>query len=272
VDWEYFALPENKLGENAKIPLKIFTSSEEVFAAMANVMLELIEKNNEAGKQTVIICPVGPTGHYSYFTEAVNKKGVDLKNCWFFNMDEYLDENGHYISESSRLSFRGFMNKAVYSKIRPELLMSPEQRVFPNPECPEKTTALLEKLGGAQLALGGIGINGHIAFNEPQDISEEQFKNLPARTLRISPETRTANAIGDLGGAIELMPERCVTLGMREILGAERIVLGVFRDWHRAVVRRAAYGDISPKFPVSLCQRHKNAAIFVNHIAAQSAV
>ena len=119
---------------------------------------------------------------------------------------------------------------------------------------------------------GGIGITGHLAFNEPDpELSAEEFAALDTRVLSIHPETRATNCIGDLGGALEDMPHRCVTIGMKEILGARKVRLGVFRDWHRAVVRRAAYGEVTAAFPATLLQNHPDAKIFVNSVAAGQA-
>ena len=80
------------------------------------------------------------------------------------------------------------------------------------------------------------------------------------------------NAIGALGGAIEDMPRYAATIGIREILGAKRVCLGVFREWHRAVVRRAACGEVSASFPVTLLQNHPDARIYANHIASERPV
>jgi len=177
------------------------------------------------------------------------------------------------VDAEHRLSFRGFMAQNVYSRIRPELLMDEGQRIFPDPACPEALTQKLAELGGADLCVGGIGINGHLAFNEPQSqLSADAFAALTTRVLAISPETRTANAIGDLGGAIEDMPRWAVTIGMAEILGAKKIRLGVFRDWHRAVVRRAACGPVEAAFPVTLVQNHPDAMILANHVASERPV
>ena len=129
---------------------------------------------------------------------------------------------------------------------------------------------MIETLGGVDIAFGGIGINGHLAFNEAQDdMTPEAFAQLKTRVLPISRETRVANAIGDLNGAIDAMPTHCVTIGISEILSARKIRLGVFRDWHRAVVRQAAYGEVSAHFPVTLVQNHPDACIYVNANAAQ---
>ena len=119
------------------------------------------------------------------------------------------------------------------------------------------------------ICFGGIGINGHLAFNEPEpELSCEAYRALQTRVLAISPETRTANAIGDFGGRLEDMPEWCVTIGFSQIIHARKIRLGVFRDWHRAVVRRAAYGEMIPAFPVSLIAGHPDALIRMTEFVA----
>ena len=266
----YYQLSAQELGNGAKIPLKKLGDSGEVFYEMALEMISEIEKNNAIGRRTVFICPVGPVGQYPIFVRLVNEKRVSLKNVWFINMDEYLDANGEWIEESSKLSFHGFMNRNVYTQIDPELVMPEEQRIFPDPHDVGRIPALIEELGGVDIAFGGIGINGHLAFNEAEDdMTAEEFAKLQTRVLPISRETRVANAIGDLNGAIDAMPTHCVTIGIAEILSAKKICLGVFRDWHRSVVRQAAYGEVTAHFPVTLVQNHPDACIYVNANAAQ---
>lgn len=269
-DRAYYHIPAETLGAEAKIPLAKMGDSDEVFRAMADMMADCIKENNAGGKRTVFICPVGPVGQYAFFVRRVNEEGISLKDVWFFNMDEYLEDDGTYISQDSPLSFRGFMTREVYGKIIPALLMPESQRVFPDPADPAKGDRLLEELGGADIVFGGIGITGHLAFNEPQPgLTNEAFAALPSRVLDILPETRTTNAVGDLAGALECMPKKCVTIGMKQILNARKLRLGVFRDWHRAVVRRAAYGEKTAAFPVTLAQSHPDALVLVNANAAK---
>ncbi len=266
----YYQISEQNLGEASRIPIIKLHDSEEVFTTLAVEMTDTIKSNNAAGKRTVFICPVGPVGQYPIFVRMVNEERISLKNCWFFNMDEYLNDDGTYIDISSPLSFRGFMQRQVYSQIDEELLMPAEQRVFPDPHTPERGDRLLEELGGADICFGGIGINGHLAFNEArEDITAEEFRLLGTRVLKLTPETKTANAISDRGGAIEAMPNMAVTIGIRQILAARKVRLGVFREWHRSVIRRAAYGEVSAAFPAALLQEHPDAIIYTNHIAAQ---
>ena len=248
---------EQLLGSGPKFPIIVMEDTAQVFASIAQEMVHEIQKNNEAGKRTVYICPVGPVGQYPYFVDMVNSQKVDLKNVWFINMDEYLDDNKQWVPVDHPLSFRGFMQRAVYDKIDPSLIMPPEQRLFPDPANVEAIPELIEKLGGVDICFGGIGINGHVAFNEADpSLSPEEFLAQKTRVLEITKETRTANAIGDFNGALEDMPHYCVTIGMDEISHARKIRLGCFRNWHRAVVRRAAYGEASTDFPVSLLTSH----------------
>ena len=112
---QYYQISAQKLGENARIPILKLGDSGEVFYELALEMAQQIEKNNAAGKRTVFICPVGPVGQYPIFVRLVNQGSISLKNCSFINMDEYLNDDGTWLDKENRLSFRGFMERAVYS-------------------------------------------------------------------------------------------------------------------------------------------------------------
>ncbi|MCI8831765.1 MAG: glucosamine-6-phosphate isomerase [Lachnospiraceae bacterium] len=267
---EYYQYNKEQLLTDPKMTLRCKADNAQVFEEMAEEMAEEIRSHNEKGEKTVFICPVGPVGQYPYFVDMVNQQNISLKNVWFINMDEYLDDNKNWVPMDHPLSFRGFMERTVYSKIKPELVMPPEQRIFPDPQNITYIPELIEKLGGVDIAFGGIGINGHVAFNEADpSMTNEKFLAQKTRVLEISPETRTANAIGDFGGALEDMPRYCVTIGIYEIAHAKKIRLGCFRNWHRAVVRRAGHGEATAGFPVSLLQNHPDLTLtFTDYVAA----
>ena len=265
----YYSYSKAQLLDSPRIPMEVLADKPAVFRAMAREMAACIKAHNARGEATVFILPVGPVGQYPYFADIVNSERISLKSCWFFNMDEYLDDDRQWIDINHPLSFRGFMERALYSQILPELNIPPEQRIFPDPNAPERIPALIEQLGGVDICFGGIGINGHLAFNEPEPgLSYEEFRQLRTRVLPISPETRTANAIGDFGGRLEDMPRWCVTIGFHEILQARKIRLGVFRDWHRAVIRRAGHGEATAAFPVSLLAGHRDVLIRMTEFVA----
>ena len=267
---EYYGYDREQLLAAPKIKLICRKDNAEVFLEMAEQMAEEIEAHNARGERTVFICPVGPVGQYPYFVDMVNERNISLKQVWFINMDEYLDDELKWVPMDHPLSFRGFMERAVYGRIKPELVMPKEQRIFPDPADPEYIPKLIESLGGVDTAFGGIGINGHVAFNEADpSMSNEEFLAQKTRVLAISPETRAANAIGDFNGALEDMPKYCVTIGIHEIAHARKIRLGCFRNWHRAVVRRAGYGEASADFPVTLLQDHPDITLtFTEYVAS----
>lgn len=266
---DYYYYDREQLLAAPKVPIEVLADNAAVFQAMAREMADEIQRKNALGETTVFICPVGPVGQYPYFVDIVNGESISLKNVWFLNMDEYLTDEKQWIAKEDKLSFRGFMDRTVYTKIRPDLVMPESQRVFPDPKDPENMWRTIQALGGVDICFGGIGINGHVAFNEAQDeLTPDQFRALPTRVLEISRETRTANAIGDLNGAVDDMPRWCVTIGMKEICSARKIRLGCFRDWHRAVARHAAYGSVSAHFPVTLLQKHPDALLRITEFVA----
>lgn len=266
---EYNYYTKEELLKNPRIPLTVLENNAAVFQAMADEMADEIIRKNSLGEKTVFICPVGPVGQYPCFVDRVNRENISLKNVWFFNMDEYLTGDKEWIEKSHPLSFRGFMDREVYSKIRPELVMPEEQRVFPNPKDPGYGDRLIEKLGGVDICFGGIGINGHVAFNEADEsLSHGEFLTQHTRVLPITKETRAVNSIGDLNGALEDMPEYCITIGMYEISHSRKIRLGCFREWHRAVVRRAAHGEKTSGFPVSLLQDYPDIRLYLTEFVA----
>ena len=266
---EYYQYDAQQLMAAPKIPLQCMADNETVFRAMADEMIDIIQAKAAAGQTCVRICPVGPVGQYPFFVERVNRENISLKHCWFINMDEYLTDDKKWVSMEHPLSFRGFMERTVYSKIRPELNVPEDHRVFPDPEQIDFIPSLIEKLGGVDCAFGGIGINGHLAFNEADETKTcEEFKALKTRVLPISPETRAANAIGDFGGRLEDMPRWCVTIGFSEIYHSRKIRLGIFRDWHRAVARRCGYGEMTAGFPVSMLAEHPDALIRMTEFVA----
>ena len=173
----YSYTKEELVGNGPKLPVIVMEDNAEVFHSMAVEMVDEIRKHNEKGEKTVFICPVGPVGQYPYFVDMVNEQNISLKNVWFINMDEYLDDEKQWISKDHPLSFRGFMQRTVYDKVRPELVMPEDQRVFPDPNHPEYISELIEKLGGVDICFGGIGINGHVV----KQIHPLQMKNFLLR-------------------------------------------------------------------------------------------
>lgn len=244
------------------INLKVLKTEWDVYFDMALTMLKTIMENNEKGKNTVMIVPVGPTDQYPILAKLVNQLKVSLKNVYFFNMDEYMMSPTEVIDENNPMSFKKRMKDEFYSLVDEELVMPEEQRFFPHPVNAKEFDEKIEELGGVDLCLGGLGINGHIAFNEAAEdddpISVDEFAELPTRVLPITRETRTINAYGYQRGDLRGMPEWCITIGMKQILSAKAIYIALNRPWQHGIFKRVLFDKIQPQIPASLLRRHKN--------------
>lgn len=242
------------------ILLRTLPSEQDVYVDMALAMLETVCRNNEAGKPTSMIIPVGPTGQYPIFASFVNSLGVSLENVHLFNMDEYLITPTQSIDPKHPMSFHARMESELYKRLDPALTVPESQRHFPEPGKESEFDAMIEAFHGVDLCLGGIGINGHIAFNEPpepgENVSVEEFAALNTRVLPISRETRTVNAIGYQRGDLRGMPEWCITVGMRQILSAKKVYLALSRDWQHGIVKHILNDPVTSAIPCSLLQNH----------------
>lgn len=253
--------------KNSKIPVRVMETEPDMMEEIAELMAVTIEQNNAKGEKTVIICPVGPIGQYPIFAKKVNDRNIDLKNCWFINMDEYLVGDDETIPYENPLSFKATMDRVLYSQIRAELLMPESQRLFPQPKKEAEIDELFDTLGKVDLCLTGVGINGHIAFNEPPKatdaITDEEYKNCGTRCADIATETIVNNGANKLRGALDIFPKRCITLGMKQLLKARVLKVYLYCNWQWGIMRKMALEEESRFMPVSFLQTHPNAEMVI---------
>ena len=273
---DYRMIPPEKLGEGSNIKLDLCETEVDLYWKMALEVVELIQENNRAGEPTVMIVPYGPLGPYARFVYLVNQYRVSLKNCWFINMDEYLDEKLQYLPKTDPLSFRGGMDRVFYDLVDTELNVPENQRIFPKPGNEGEIWELIRRFGKLDMCWGGVGITGHIAFNEPpepgESCTDEEFLARPTRVLRLARETKTINAFMNSGSDLDAIPDHCITVGMKEIFFARKVRMCMPRDWNAAMLRKALHGPVSCHVPVSLFQNHPDAKIYAIRLAAETPV
>jgi glucosamine-6-phosphate deaminase len=266
---DYLSIPAERLGEGTGVHVQVRGDQEHLAADMADAMLRAIQA---AGPAAVLIVPVGPVDQFPVLARRINEERVDCRGVLFINMDEYVTDEDQWVSPDHPLSFRGYMDRKFYTLIDPELAPRPENRVFPSPREPEAIGRLVAARGGVDACFGGIGINGHLAFNEPPEpgeaVSLEAFAALPTRVLSLSRETRTINSV-TVGGEPAVIPRRAVTVGMREILASRRLRIYCNRPWQCAVVRRALHGPLTPACPASLLRTHPDASLTLADYVAE---
>jgi len=188
----------------------------------AETIADEVKANNAKNRPTKLILPVGPVGQYPILAEMVNAQRISLKNCWFFMMDEHCDDNGIALSPNHPLSFRHAFSEQFARHVRRNLMVPAKQLIFPDHVNVQTLKDKIESVGGIDTCYGGVGIHGHVAYNEP----ETNVRDSDPRMVYLNDFTRTINAIrAQIGGNLEGHPRKGITLGMRQILGARRIRL-----------------------------------------------
>jgi glucosamine-6-phosphate deaminase len=255
--------------------LTVLPDAEAVHAAFARAVADEIAENNEVGRPTSLILPVGPTAHYPLLTQICNRERISWQNVCFTTMDEYLDWTGRPIPEEHPLSFTGFMRRFL-ATLDEELQPPQGAFTYPDPFDIDRVARFIENAGGVDTCYGGIGVHGHVAFNEPAlsrftTVTTEEFLRSPTRVLALAPETIVMNATRAAGGRFDEFPPMAVTVGMREIMSARRIRL--FCDggrWQQHAVARAVDGPTGTDYPVSLLREHADALIVADEVSSSA--
>jgi glucosamine-6-phosphate deaminase len=178
-------------------------------------------------------------------------------------MDEYLTPDGtSWISASDPLSFRRHMDECFYTLLDPSLAPPENQRLFPDPRDIGAIPNAVQRCGGVDVCFGGIGITGHVAFNDPpepgESITLEAFRERPTRVVRLSRETLVINAVNASRGNLDRIPKLAVTVGMKEILESRRVRIYMNREWQCAIVRKILHGPVTAEVPASFLQHHRD--------------
>lgn len=259
------ALEPDEVIKEAKGQLVVFDTLDEVYDYLAEEMVQEFEKAAKGDRIVSFIMPVGPTQPYRLMAEKINYRQISLKNVRFFFMDEYVDdEKDRLIPKSNPLSFRGQIGPLLFDRIRPDLLMPKSQVIFPTPENVKDLPKMIKDAGGIEVCYGGIGIHGHVAFNEP---GPGVAKSNP-RILDINDFTRTIDSTRHpgVGGNLENFPRRAITMGMKQCIEARKILVMTrnetpFLNWANTIVRIAALGKPGDDYPVTHMRHHKNLRI-----------
>lgn len=260
------AVPPEKLGEGSSCRAEIVADAEGLAQHFAATMVaEVREAKERVQPFVVFIVPVGPIGQFELFARYCNEMRLSLSELVLINMDEYLTPEGDYIPVSDALSFRAHMERALWSRLDPTLAPPLAHRHFPDPLDLRATNRLIERCGGVDVAFGGVGINGHLAFNDPPEpgavVDNDAFADLPTRVVTLNRETRTINAVTATRGNIDRIPRTAVTVGMKEILEARKIRLYLNRSWQCAIVRKLLHGPVTAAVPASLVRRHSDVRV-----------
>ncbi len=188
-----------------------------------------------------------PIGMYKKLTEM----NLDFSEVTTFNLDEYYP-----ISRDNVQSYYYFMNEHLYSKVN----LKPENIHIPNgqtddveAECSAYDEAI-EECGGIDLQILGIGQNGHIGFNEPDD-------NLNSATHLTGLTESTIEANARFFEKEEDVPKQALTMGMSTILKSRKIVLLVSGKSKHAALAELFDNDINTSVPATMLKVHPDVVV-----------
>ena len=270
---EILSLDTDELVRRAHGQLKLFETLDEVYEFLADEMVNEFEKAAGGDHIVSFIMPVGPTQPYRIMAEKINYRNLNLKNVRLFFMDEYVDdEKDELIPKTNPLSFRGQIGPLLFNRICPDLMMPKDQIIFPTPKNIKDLPKMIKDAGGIEVCYGGIGIHGHVAFNEPAPGVAESNP----RILEINEFTRTIDSTRHcgVGGNLENFPRRAITMGMKQCLEARKMLLMTRNEttaylWANTILRIAALGKPGDDYPVTHARYHKSLRIVSDYGTAQ---
>lgn len=262
---EVHQLPAEALAERSAVPFRILPDREALYEAIADVMVQTIEAKR--GAKTTMILPVGPVGQYPAFARKAAERCLDCRNVWTFNMDEFLDRNGHTVPETHPMSFRGEMMRNLYELLPAAQRMPLEQMFFPRHDAMDAMDRALDEHApeGVDLCLAGVGPEGHFAFNEDPnfrhvEVSEAEFLADRTRLVLVNTSTVDMDALVASCGDRSAIPPYAVTLGPHDVLRARRTEIIFFAGrFQRFALREVLFRQPTMHFPGTLLKLRKEA-------------
>ena len=198
-----------------------------------------------------------PEGIYKQLIDWYNKDDIDFSQVTSINLDEYVG-----LTHDHDQSYWYFMQKHFfqYINIRPDHIFVPEGANLNADEVCRNYDRIIQRFGGIDLQLLGIGVDGHIGFNEPGSAIE-----LGTHKVRLQESTIQANK--RFFAHEEDVPKEAYTMGIKTIMQAHKVLLCATGTAKAAILREALYGPVTPQVPASILQMHPDLTVVVDQEA-----
>lgn len=230
--------------------------------AAEHVIKRINEFNPTPERKFVLGLPTGssPEGMYKALVEAYKQGRVSFKNVLTFNMDEYVG-----LPESHPESYHSFMARNLFDHIdcpKENVHILNGNAVDLDAECAHYEQMMVEA-GGVDLFLGGIGPDGHIAFNEP-------FSSLTSRTRikTLTTDTIIANS-RFFDNDVNKVPKHALTVGVGTVMAAKEVMILVNGHHKARALQAAVEGPVTQAWTISALQQHPHAVIVADEAAAE---
>jgi glucosamine-6-phosphate deaminase len=245
-----------------KIPVKIFSNSADGSVFVAQQIAQLIKEKEAEGKHCVIGLATGSTPKtlYAELVRMHKEEGLSFKKVIAFNLDQYYP-----MDKDALQSYHYFMRRNLFehTDINPSNYHLPDGMI-PKDEVKEHCLAYekkIEEAGGLDLQILGIGVNGHIGFNEPGSGIHTK-----TRLVTLDNSTRIANAYEF--GNMSQVPRMAITMGISTILRSKQIILMAWGQVKASIIQKTVEGIDSEELPASLLQTHDDCLFVLDEAAA----
>ncbi|HCA28550.1 MAG TPA: glucosamine-6-phosphate deaminase [Ruminococcaceae bacterium] len=192
-----------------------------------------------------------PIGIYKQLIEWYKKGDLDFSQVKTVNLDEYCGLSGDHDQ-----SYRWFMNHNLFNHVNIDMANTNVPSGIAdnlNQEC-ERYDKLIKELGGVDIQLLGIGHNGHIGFNEPNDYFDKETHVVDLKQSTIDANARFFSSINDV-------PKQAITMGIQSIMAAKKILLVASGPDKKDILEKAVYGPVTPLVPASILQMHPDLTV-----------
>ncbi len=238
----------------------IIKTSKEEWAKQA---ADIVEETIKAKQNPVIVFPTGgtPVPMYAELVRRYQEGILSFKNVVSYNLDEYVGMDYNHPE-----SYHGFMRRNLFSHVDElaENIHVPEGMAEDPEQAAKDYNASLDSCGGIDLAILGIGPNGHIAFNEPGSDPEGR-----THVVALTQETIDANK-RFFDGDMTKVPTKALTMGIKDILSAKKILLLATGQGKAEVIRESLKGEVTNLVPASLLQKHCDVVVLLDEGAASA--
>lgn len=199
-----------------------------------------------------------PEGMYQRLVDMYQQGKVDFSEVTTFALDEYLGLSPDHPQSYQYYLYNNFFN---HINLPPENInLPPGDTTDPEMACQNYEQAIASA-GGIDLQVVGIGVNGHIGFNEPAS-----SLNTDTHIVDLAEETIQANS--RFFDNIDEVPRQAITMGMGSIMGAKRIVMLANGKNKAAAVRDSFSGKVTTEVPASFLQLHREFILLLDKEAA----
>ncbi len=192
-----------------------------------------------------------PIGTYEQLIRWYEKGDLDFSQVTTINLDEYKG-----LSPENDQSYRYFMNTNFFNSINinKEHTYVPDGLEADSAKACADYNKIITDCGGIDLQLLGLGLNGHIGFNEPGAAFEKE-----THCVDLSESTIRANS--RFFASMDEVPKQAYTMGIKTIMQAKKIVIVVNGANKAQIVKDAFFGPITPKVPASVLQLHNDVTL-----------